>query len=49
MALLGKERAASLTPSIITVGTSGTATQINTLIKAPVPEIAKPKPFYRSR
>jgi hypothetical protein len=49
MAPAGKERAASPTPSTTTVGTLGTATQINTLAKAPVPEVAKPEPFYESR
>jgi hypothetical protein len=48
MALLGKERAANLTLSTITVRTSGITTQINTLIKVLIPEIAKPEPFYKS-
>jgi hypothetical protein len=49
MVLLGKERAASLTPSTITVGTSGIAVQISILVKILVPEVAKPELFYRFR
>jgi hypothetical protein len=49
MALLGKERAASLTPNTTTVRTSGIAAQVSILVKIPAPEIAKPEPFYRSR
>jgi hypothetical protein len=49
MALLGKERAINLTPNIITVRTSDTAAQVNTLIKVSAPEVAKPEPFYKSR
>jgi hypothetical protein len=49
MAPLGKERATSLTSSTTTVGTSGTAAQVGTLVKVPAPEVAKPEPFYGSR
>jgi hypothetical protein len=50
MALLGKERAVSPTPNTTTIGTSVIVTDlIINISKAPVPEVAKPEPFYGSR
>jgi hypothetical protein len=49
MALSGKERASSPTPSTTTVGTSGTATQAAALAKTSTLEISKPEPFFGSR
>jgi hypothetical protein len=50
MALLGKERAISPTPSTIIIGTSVTVTDLTANIsKVPVPEVAKPEPFYGLR
>jgi hypothetical protein len=50
MALSGKERAISLTPSTTTVGILVIIADLTaTLAKVSIPEIAKPEPFYRSR
>jgi hypothetical protein len=50
MALLGKERAVSPTPNTITIGISATITDLTANIsKIPVPEVAKPEPFYGLR
>jgi hypothetical protein len=50
MAPLGKERAASPTPSTTTIGTSATVADLTAgLAKVPILEVAKPEPFYRSR
>jgi hypothetical protein len=50
MALLGKERAVSSTPSTTIIRTSVTvADLIAGLVKVPILEVAKPEPFYRSR
>jgi hypothetical protein len=50
MAPSGKERAVSPTPSTTTVGISITiADLIVNLAKIPIPKVAKPEPFYRSR
>jgi hypothetical protein len=50
MVLLGKERAISPTPSTTIINTSVIITDLITNIsKAPVPEIAKPEPFYKLR
>jgi hypothetical protein len=49
MALLGKERAASLTLNTIIIGTSVTvADLIANISKAPILEVVKPEPFYGS-
>jgi hypothetical protein len=48
MALLGKERAISPTPSTIIIRTSATVADLTANIsKVPVLEVAKPEPFYR--
>jgi hypothetical protein len=50
MALLGKERAVSPTPSTTTIGTSVTvADLIANISKVPTLEVAKPEPFYGLR
>jgi hypothetical protein len=50
MALLGKERAVSPTPSTTTIRTSViVADLIIGLVKISIPEIIKPESFYRSR
>jgi hypothetical protein len=50
MALSGKERAVSPTPSTTTIRTSVTVADLTAgLAKVPIPEVAKPEPFYRSR
>jgi hypothetical protein len=50
MALLGKERAVSPTPSTTIIGTSVTvADLIANIFKAPIPEVAKPELFYGLR
>jgi hypothetical protein len=50
MALLGKERAISPTPSTTTIGTSVTVADLTAdLAKVSAPEVAKPEPFYGSR
>jgi hypothetical protein len=50
MALLGKEKAVSPTPSTTTIRISVIVTDlIANISKAPVLEVAKPEPFYGSR
>jgi hypothetical protein len=50
MALVGKERAVSSTPSTTTIGTSVIVTDLITnIFKVSVPKIAKSEPFYGSR
>jgi hypothetical protein len=50
MVLLGKERAVSPIPSTTTVGTSVIMADLTAyLAKVPILEVAKSKPFYRSR
>jgi hypothetical protein len=50
MALVGKERAVSSTPSTTTIGTSVIIIDlIINISKVPVLEIVKPEPFYGSR
>jgi hypothetical protein len=50
MALLGKERAASPTPSTTIIRISVTVTDLTTNIsKVPALKVAKPEPFYKSR
>jgi hypothetical protein len=50
MALLRKERAVSFTPSTTIIGISVIVTDlIVNIFKVPIPEVAKPEPFYRSR
>jgi hypothetical protein len=50
MALSGKEKTISPTPSTTTVGISVTVTDlIANLAKVLILEVIKPKPFYRSR
>jgi hypothetical protein len=50
MALLGKEKAVSPTPSTTTIRTSVIITDLTAnIFKAPVSEVAKPEPFYGSR
>jgi hypothetical protein len=50
MALLGKERAVSPTPSTIIIGISVTvADLVANIFKVPVLEVAKSEPFYRLR
>jgi hypothetical protein len=50
MALLGKERAVSPTPSTTTVEISVTVADLTAnLVKVFILEIVKPEPFYRSR
>jgi hypothetical protein len=50
MALLGKEKAVSPTPSTTTIRTSATVADLTANIsKVPIPEVAKSEPFYRLR
>jgi hypothetical protein len=50
MALLGKERAVSPTPSTTIIGTSVTVADLTAgLVKVSILEVVKPEPFYRSR
>jgi hypothetical protein len=50
MALLGKERTVSPTPSTTTIRTSVIVTDlIIGLVKVSIPEVVKPEPFYGSR
>jgi hypothetical protein len=50
MAPSGKERAISPTLNTIIIGISVIVADLTTNIsKAPIPEIAKPEPFYRLR
>jgi hypothetical protein len=50
MALLGKERAISPTPSTTTIKTSVTVTDlIAGLAKVSILKVVKPEPFYKSR
>jgi hypothetical protein len=50
MALLGKKRAISPTPSTIIIRTSVTVTDlIINIFKIPILKVVKPEPFYRLR